>query len=446
MSLYHSEKDEKVLLDELPRICKEHRKRELEEEPTAAERTLVMDTITKFIRSKDRIVYGGYALHLLITSKSDTDAIYDSMSFPDVEFYTPHLKEDVRDLAEMFMKKGFKHTSAEENVHPTTFIIRVNFEGVCDITFYPTRFYDSIPTVRLDGMRVVTPEFAMIDIFKIYSFPLNNYFRLIKTYRRANLLLKHFPLSFASHSLRKVSLPMENVLVRSIKDMKETVIITGSYAHNVYVSQAGLESSHKIPVPFLTVVSTNFGKDITVLKEKLKKNNWKVTTKHYLPFLELLGQRIDFLVGGSVVLRVFEETGTCVPYRLVNGLYVTTIQGTAYYSLVQWSQARMEKWDEARKHHETIIHNLEEAKRSFFSSSKHTITDATLFQEFVIDCLGNRVSALKNAALLRLERKKLKQCLKYRYDPGEKNSTFMATHFFLPLAQLVSAVKSRIGH
>ena len=70
MSLYHSKAEEDTLLNALPSLCQEHRKRELMETPTAAERSVVQKLVLEFISSHKRIVYGGYALHLLIQDKS----------------------------------------------------------------------------------------------------------------------------------------------------------------------------------------------------------------------------------------------------------------------------------------------------------------------------------------------------------------------------------------
>ena len=101
MSLYYSNDDEEVLLSSLQELCTKRRKKELLAKPTVNERKDVFFDILDFIKKKRRIVYGGYALHALITKKSNKDYIYTDLDFPDVEFYTPYFKEDIKELIDM---------------------------------------------------------------------------------------------------------------------------------------------------------------------------------------------------------------------------------------------------------------------------------------------------------------------------------------------------------
>ena len=58
-------------------------------EPTVDEFNNVIKVIEEFIRKKDRIIYGGTALHRLITNKNKDDGIYKDFDTPDIEFYSP---------------------------------------------------------------------------------------------------------------------------------------------------------------------------------------------------------------------------------------------------------------------------------------------------------------------------------------------------------------------
>lgn len=443
MSLYYSKTDEDTLLNALPSICQEHRQRELMERPTAAERTAVHELVLEFIRSRDRIIYGGYALHLLIKSKSSgKDGIYSDTCFPDVEFYTPEFKEDIRDLVNFLSEHGYSYTTAEEGVHPMTFVVRCNFMNVCDITYVPLKVYDSIQTTTINKFRVISTEHAMIDIFRVYSYPLSNYYRLTKTYKRTNRLLKYYPWTFSEHKSRPKHKGSEyhHVVDTVLKEMKN-VILTCAFAHNVFCQKAGLKK-HVLALPYYTVLSVDFHNHVAHLLETLPKHFGKtdvLTHKMYLPFLDILGERAEFFVNGSIVLRLIEERDNCIPFRKEDsGFLISTIQSTVYYSLVFLFQARMEGWNEASRHHETILHNMQNAKKAWFNNHpKLKIVDKGLFQEFVIDCVGHNVSAIQKAALLRTKRKKERKVIKYRYSLDDKNDNFFAMHVHLPVGEQV---------
>lgn len=433
MTLYYSAEDEKLLLASLSYIGTKRRRMELKLKPTDKERGDIFKVIRDFISRKKRIVYGGYALHLLIRDRSNEDYIYTDIDFPDIEFYTPYFKEDIKELTDL-LAETFSYVTAEEGVHPTTFLIKVEFEGVCDVTFQPKRFYEVIPTVLIDGLRVITPEFAMVDIFRVYNFPINNYFRLEKTYKRANLLLKHYPLEFSTQNKTNSHNINATQLMDTIK-LPSNVIVTDVYAKNYFCKHVDLPEENNGTI---VLISVSFFKDVRFFKNQLK-----MRYRLYLPFLDILGQRADFVDNtGNVVLRIIEEVDTCIPYIQLTNCKITTIQGTVYYSLVSLYQAVMEHNTDSVNHHNNIISELIKAKMKYYSlHPEQNIIKAGPFQEFVIDCIGKAVGALRKAGITRTARKKAKQALKYRYDPGEKNPAFESMNITLSTGQRVRSEK-----
>ena len=80
MSLYYDSEEEKLLYENLNKICTERRILELEKvDPKRGEKERVSATILKFIKDKERIIYGGQSYHVLITEKSKKDFIYTNI-------------------------------------------------------------------------------------------------------------------------------------------------------------------------------------------------------------------------------------------------------------------------------------------------------------------------------------------------------------------------------
>ena len=242
MSLYHDTEEEKLLYDNLDKICTERRILELEiVEPTKEEKERINYVIMKFIKDNERIIYGGQAYHTLIRNVSD-DYIYTDLDYPDVEFYTPNLKEDIINLCNILKESGFNEVMAEEGVHPTTFRLNVNLETFCDISYYPQRFFNSIGYTTINDYKYAEVPFMFIDVLKIYCYPINNYFRLTKTFKRANLLLKYYPILYNKY-------PATEIINKytSTDFLTKTCIITDVAAHNVYLEAINCTISKSTP-------------------------------------------------------------------------------------------------------------------------------------------------------------------------------------------------------
>lgn len=428
MSLIYSTKDEEDLMKNLDEICTAQRELELTENPTKKEREAIHSDIIDFIIERKRTVYGGYALHQLIVDGSKgKDRIYHDLAFPDIEFYTSELKDDARDLADRLAEK-YKHVSAEEGMHPGTFKIFVEFQDFCDISYLPKMFLDTIPTMKTSrGFSVITPEFAMIDIFRVYVYPVNNYYRLTKSFRRSNKLLKYHSLKFERHPVTSKPAPQLDVKMFT---RRPSVVVTGSMAYNYYCEQAKL-SDLAVPVSFISVVSTSYDDDVSHYTQKFSEK------REYLPFLELTCRHTDFYANGRLVLRIWEERDKCIPYAdIPNNMRITPFQGTFYYSLIEYFKAIFDRNEEHQKENETILNGLIECKKRFYKDNPSVSVISTgPFQEFVVTCVGQFLSEKRKSRLLRTERKKNKRPIVYRYNPGENNNGFEVMRVTLSLGE-----------
>ena len=115
-------------------------------EPTIMERRNVYSEIIKYIKAKNRIVYGGYAQNELIRVKNKEDVFYREIDVADIEFYSPNPISDMIDLCDILHNKKFKHIDGKEGVHNETYKIFVNFENYCDISYIPKNIYDLFTT------------------------------------------------------------------------------------------------------------------------------------------------------------------------------------------------------------------------------------------------------------------------------------------------------------
>ncbi len=87
----------------------------------------IQNTILQFIQENERIVYGGFAMHIYILSKSKgKEKIYDEDTLQDVEFYSPTPFEDLIQLAKLLNTK-YRNIEVKEAMHELTYTLFVNF-------------------------------------------------------------------------------------------------------------------------------------------------------------------------------------------------------------------------------------------------------------------------------------------------------------------------------
>jgi hypothetical protein len=376
------------------------------------------------------------AYHLLIRNVSKTDFIYTDLDYPDVEFYTTTFFEDIVALSDLLNNKTGKSVLSEEGIHHTTFKINVNYENYCDITFTPERLYNSIPYKVINGYRIALPSFLLIDVFRVYNYPLDNYFRLTKTYKRANLLLKHYPLDFKSDN--KIKEVDNKYLESALKILKQldSILITDVFAYNFYVSK--INKKMELKLPYYVIISTSYKSDVTFIYEELKKLYPEIQTREYYPLIDYIGKRLDFYIEQKdkrvMLIQVYDETNNCIPYKINNNIKITTFQGTIYYMFLTRLKMQMDyeiikksNLLEKIKVKEAMLHNLIKCKKDYVKKHGKNIIfkDNDPYEEFVIKCIGHNVTIKRVSNLKRQERKEQRKALKYRYIPGEGTKQLM---------------------
>ncbi|AYV78950.1 MAG: hypothetical protein Edafosvirus58_1, partial [Edafosvirus sp.] len=73
--------------------------------------------------------------------------------------------------------------------------------------------------------------------------------------------------------------------------------------------------------------------------------------------------------------------------------------------------------------------HLIEMRNYYLEKNKKTIFDNTLFQEFVIDCIGKTMMPAHERQLLIEERKKKNKPYTFRYEPSDKNKDISASNY-----------------
>jgi len=431
-------------------------------EPTLDECKQVKEVINDFIMKKKRIVYGGTAYNTLIIQKSKKDAIYGPNECKDVEFYSPKPIEDAMELANILHEKNFKFVQVRQAMHAETYTLFVNFEQYCDVSYMPSNIFLNMPVSTIDGINYSHPTWILVDILRQYNDPITSYWRLKdKTFFRANVLLKHYPLELVEVSLPKPDTSLDSVKDKIFKEISKlhTLIHLGSVAETYYLTRSSTIETSK-----LEVISTNFSNDVKLIAgiiEKILGSKYKdIVINAYRPYFQFRDECVDFVLNGITLIRIMGSNGKCVPYNILNmenSSYtkINSIKLGGYYKksnqkggskeanaiklatfmvlfqhlLVErhyWYTSRSDKYKEV----ETQIKKILKVRNEYLKSKSLTVMDSTPYKEFIIRCTGDTIDQGREFRLGLMKRKAQGARLIFTYDPDGAKSAKIPEYKF----------------
>ena len=102
----------------------------------------IISIVENFIKSKKLICYGGTAINNILPKN---EQFYDrETEIPDYDFFSPEPIKHVKELANIYFKKGFIDVEAKAGQHYGTYKLFVNFIPVADITYMSRTLFNNI--------------------------------------------------------------------------------------------------------------------------------------------------------------------------------------------------------------------------------------------------------------------------------------------------------------
>lgn len=197
-----------------------------------------LEVVRKFIIDHDLIIYGGMAIDLALKAKGHK-GIYKDDAVPDFDFMSPKHYEHACELADLLNKKGFGDVQAVNAVHVSTYKVRTNFVWVADITYIPMEVYKTIPTLKVEGLRIVHPDFQRLDMHRAMSTPYEKppmevfLHRARKDQKRFRMLDELYPLLKENLIPKKNSIPKGNLTQKEWLMPNEWIVPIELYKNNV---------------------------------------------------------------------------------------------------------------------------------------------------------------------------------------------------------------------
>jgi hypothetical protein len=417
-------------MPKLPKMTKEEfREKELEilraavdtKEKEKAKKTVdspevkkIISIVEAFLKKKKLICYGGTAINNILPKE---DQFYDKeLEIPDYDFFSPSAFDDAKELADIYVSKGYKEVEAKSGVHLGTFKVFVNFIPVADVTQLDPELFKRIQkdAITKEGILYSPPNLLRMNMYLELSRPAGDVSRWEKVLKRLILLNKNYPLRGRKCNTETFQRSFEGTDKYSAKEIyrvvreefiRQGVVFFGGYANHLYGQYMPEKAKHVgAGLPDFDVLSTTPEKSADNVKKALTKAKIPDVTIHKRDGIhELLAEHIEVKVGDDTIAFIYKPLA-CHSYNALkskgNTIKVATID-TMLNLYLSFMFADREYYDTDRI--------LCMAEYLFRVQAANRLEQRHVLKRFSTDCYGTQLTledmrAEKAEAFKRLKR------------------------------------------
>lgn len=279
----------------------------------------MIQILEDFIRKKKCVCYGGTAINNILPKHAQ---FYNrDFEVPDYDMYTPRALEYAKELADIYLKSGFKEVEAKSGVHHGTFKVFVNFIPIADITYMNPKIFKAISkdSVKINNILYAPPDFLRMGMYLELSRPLGDVSRWEKVMKRLILLNKYRPLK-TKHCNRITSSYKRTKAYYITRDtlVEQGVVFFGGYASGFY-SGYNTDDANVVRTSDFDVLSEEPNKCANALVEKLESMNMnKVRLVRHSAIGEIVPEHIEVKVDSESVAFIYKPIA-CHNY---NSIYI----------------------------------------------------------------------------------------------------------------------------
>lgn len=417
-------------------------------DPNNEEYEKVRNVILDFIKKEKKIVYGGSSYNAIIQKNNKTVGIYKEFERYDIEFYSANPINDMIAICNKLNDIDIKYVIGRQAQHDETFTVFANFNQYCDMSYMPKIIYDKMEFIEIDGIRYVHPNYILIDIFRMYNDPLTSFWRLPKVFKRMKLLMSEYKFDFKSvkkvkfEKLKNHSNIIDYIVPKIVEKFK-SIVFVGQLAYQLYVNpEEQIDSKNINQIEIICDNPVEVGKYIKSVtynwlvendKKLLEKYDDIFSIKFFNRFFQYWAPRSVIYYNNEPIFTIIGNMGRCIPYNKLTinnniDLYVGSFLVTFNYFFIG-------------QHYEKIINNgfyyadkniadsMLTERNEYLSKNGKNVLDATIYKEFVINCIGDTKNFSRESLLKMNERKNkgLKPILSY--DPNVNRGAYLAYEF-----------------
>lgn len=401
-------------------------------QPTKEDIDKIIGIVLKFVKDNKRKIYGGTAQNAVVRQKSKEDAFYDDYySIPDIDFYSPTPIEDMYALVNLLFEAGIPFPSGVTAMHDETYKVFADFSDAADISYVPRQIYNRIPFVEIEGIYYCHPSFTTIDLYRMMTNPLNSTNRWTKAVNRLSVMQKYYPFKEARDALpngKQVSDEVQKALsvVDKFIQNNENAIVVGEYAYNTFLKESGImkdkskgKKYKELPVHMQTIVLMNYTEEAKKLYDSINKElDKRIAIIEHYPFFQFTGFNCYLEHDGVVFAHLIDFNRRCTPIKKVGNVQIGSFDITLLYAMVAAFRARVIKESNKYHYYNIMQSHLVEMRNYYLKSTGKNFLEDHLFQEFMVECVGEEADVFReNKLKIKENLLSKKPAVGLRYDP-----------------------------
>lgn len=302
----------------------------------------VIDIVGKFIKRKQLIIYGGFAINLLLSKKNK---FYKEYTINDYDCFSSNAKEDAKELAQLLQSKGFQYIKIRKAIHESTFKVFVDFMAVIDITQIKQESFDSFKSISKQEQKtslykhynddyLLAPfSFLMSNMHYELARPLSSYYRWEKIYRRQSVLAKLIKTSKKDNTKNSLSQSYDKKLMKYvidyIKNRKYAII------NEFALKYHGFNNFDTNEISILSIDIDKTKKDFDSYM-KTNSQNYKIIVEHNNVSNALIYDNYKFTIINKetderIILNIMDASKDCLSIVSKKNINVGSMNTIMYF-------------------------------------------------------------------------------------------------------------------
>lgn len=316
------------------------------------ENIALFDEVKNFIIKKKLILYGGFAINLLLSEK---DKFYDDYTLNDYDCYSVNAKKDAIELVKILTAKGYKYIQLKTALHEDTFKVYADFEQILDITQVDKIFFDNLYKLSLKEKKtdiykyfeeknlIIAPVLLLKrNLYFEMARPYASIHRWEKLYPRLNKLNKNsiFRFKKLKHDLHTLSPKINDYVDTLLKFIqKNNHILVGNFAYNLHNRSNNKKFNNNIE-SCLSILSSNYEKtanEIALLLDNIvDKNLYTIKVIDFDSNLGIMYKSKNIVMidkdtnNHCKIIDIQDSGDECFSFKIIDGYTVGTIYTLLY--------------------------------------------------------------------------------------------------------------------
>ena len=419
----------------------------------------IQKIIFEYIKNNNRIIYGGFSLNLylikfnkdkyLYETKFENNYPYSTHNVHDIDCYSPDPRQDMINICDLLHEAKIKNVEGKEAQHTETYIVYANYTEFCNFTYMPMIISNSIPKIhfKVNGYDVIMlrTDLLSIDYFRIFTDPIGSFRLLTKQFDRYTRLQStngykigryEKKLSLDKIKITNITDDVYNVLYNIIKNNNE-IILFGYFVYNIYSTIS--KSDKLIDIYPIQIISIDYKNFVVLVFSILKKKfGDKIKIKEYYTFFQYYGHNVGFYYDNVNIINIYDNNEKCIPFKKINMMEkiipgvkindndfvnIGTFTVNVMMLLVLYTYSKIYN-NKMTIIYDNMLDDILVFRKKYLNMKKKTIFDDTIFEEFVVNCIGHTIRPDIKKWNLGKKRLQMNKKPVFKYIPSSEKKKF----------------------